>query len=96
MADQDKKVEDIKPETAQAGKIIWNDKEMSSTYSNVCNVAASQDEFMLLFGESEAWNSAQKDVMVKLKQRIIMTPSTAKRFAQLLNKTIEEHEKKKG
>ncbi len=80
---------------AQPGKIIWNDREMNSSYSNVCNVAANADEFMLLFGESEAWNSAQKDVMVKLKQRVIMTPTTAKRFAALLNKTIEEHENKK-
>ena len=78
----------------QAGKIVWNDREMNSSYSNVCNVAANADEFMLLFGESEAWNSAQKDIVVKLRQRIIMTPTTAKRFATLLNKTIEEREKK--
>ena len=79
---------------SQVGKIIWNDQEMNSSYSNVCNVAANTDEIMLLFGESEAWNSAQKDVMVKLKQRVIMTPTTAKRFAALLNKTLEDHEKK--
>lgn len=97
--EKQKKASETKEEgfaTTAAGKIIWNDKEMVSTYANVCNVAASQDEIMLLFGTSEAWNSAQKNVLVNLKQRILMTPSSAKRFAELLNRTLEEYDKKKG
>jgi len=98
MAEEVNKQEELNEEeiktTAQAGKIVWNDREMVSTYSNVCNIAASNDEFMFLFGTSEAWNSAQKNVLVNLKQRIIMTPSSAKKFHELLTKTIEEYDKK--
>lgn len=85
--------EEIKS-TVQAGKIVWNDRDMTSTYSNVCNIAASADEFMFLFGTSEAWNSAQKNILVNLKQRIIMTPSSARKFHELLTRTLEEFDKK--
>ena len=84
------------PPEAGASKIIWNDSEMVSKYANVSNVATTSDEIMLLFGTSTAWNSAQKDVMVNLSDRIIMTPSAAKRFQQVLTKTLEEYEKKFG
>ena len=76
------------------GKIFWNDREMNSSYANVANVATTSDEIMFLFGTSEAWNSAQKDVHVNLKQRVIMTPATAKRFQALLNKTLDEFDKR--
>lgn len=84
--------EDIK--TTAQGKIIWNDRNMVSTYSNVCNIAATSDEFMFLFGTSEAWNSAQKNIVVNLNQRIILTPNSARKFHELLTKTLEEHDKK--
>ncbi|WPL19562.1 hypothetical protein Thiowin_04699 [Thiorhodovibrio winogradskyi] len=77
-------------------KVVWNDKAMESSYANVVNVATSEDEFMFLFGTSEAWNNVRKEVEVKLQDRIIMTPATAKRFQLLLNKTIEDFEKRKN
>jgi uncharacterized protein DUF3467 len=82
----------IVPESS-AGKIIWNDREMRSSYANVINVATSNDEVMLLFGTSETWNNAQKDVMVKLNERVIMTPATARRFQKLLTQRLDEFEK---
>jgi len=78
----------------EGGKILWLDREMQSSYANVVNVAASADEFMLLFGTSEAWNNVQKDIKVNLSERIIMTHNTAKRLQILLNKTMEEYEKR--
>ena len=80
----------------EGGKIIWDDKEMQSSYANVVNVATTADEFMFLFGTNEAWNNAQKDVRVRLHERILMTPAAAKRLQLLLNKTMEEWEKKQG
>lgn len=84
------------PPEAVSSKVIWSDREMSSTYSNVSNVATTSDEVMLLFGTSQAWNSTQKDVVVNLSHRIIMTPSAAKRFQIVLSRTLEEYEKKFG
>jgi hypothetical protein len=81
---------------AEGGKIFWNDKEMRSSYANVVNVATTADEFMFLFGTNEAWNNVQKDIRVNLHERIIMTPTAAKRLQMLLNKTMEEYELKMG
>lgn len=87
-------IEETVKETAVAkdgaGKIIWQDKEMKSTYSNVCNVAKNNDEIMLLFGTSEAWNEVQREVVVNLTNRIIMTPATAKRLQEILNRMFEQ------
>jgi len=74
-------------------KIIWDDREMNSSYANVCNVARNNDEVMLLFGTSEAWNSAQTDIKVKLSNRIIVTPATAQRLKQLLDNVSSEGQK---
>jgi hypothetical protein len=39
------------PEAAAAGpKIRWDDSNMKSSYANVCNVASTREEFVLLFG----------------------------------------------
>lgn len=84
------------PPEAGTSKIIWNDSNMTSKYANVSNVATTSDEVMFLFGTSTAWNSAQKDVMVNLSDRIIMTPTAAKRFQKVLTKTLEDYEKKFG
>lgn len=84
------------PPEAGTAKIIWNDSQMTSKYANVSNVATTSDEVMFLFGTSQAWNSAQKDVLVNLSDRIILTPSAAKRFHTVLTRTLEEYEKKFG
>lgn len=84
------------PQEATGNKIIWNDREMQSSYANVSNVATTSDEVMLLFGTSQTWNSAQKDIMVKLTHRIVMTPAAARRFQALLTRSLEEYDKKFG
>jgi len=85
----------VAPE-AVAAKIIWNDRDMHSAYANVTNVASTADEIMLLFGTSQTWNSAQKDILVNLTHRIVMTPAAARRFQVLLTRTLEEHDKRFG
>lgn len=85
----------VPPDTV-ASKVIWNDRNMVSTYTNVSNVATTSDEIMLLFGTSQAWNSTQKEVVVDLSHRMIMTPTAAKRFQIILTRTLEEYDKKFG
>lgn len=91
---KDENLQGVENPDAVAGKIIWDDRNMKSEYANIANVATTSDEIMLLFGTSQAWNNAQKDVLVSLSERIIMTPATAKRFHAVLTKTLEEFEKK--
>lgn len=77
-------------------KINWNDGSMRSSYANVCNVATTREEIMLLFGTSQAWSNAAEEVTVELNDRIILNPHAAKRLLVLLSKTVEEYEKTFG
>lgn len=77
-------------------KVIWDDSSMKSTYANVANVTGGREEVVLLFGMNEAWHAEQKEVKVKLAERVVMSPFAAKRLTVLLGKTIMEYEKKFG
>ena len=77
-------------------KINWDDSKMRSVYANVCNVATTREEVMLLFGTSQAWSGNAEEVNVELSDRIILNPHAAKRLLLLLSKTLEEHEKQHG
>ncbi len=90
----------VLPDTpAAAGsqvKIKWDDSTMRSVYANVCNVAATREEFVLLFGMNQAWNPNQKELTVQLSDRIVMNPFAVKRLALLLNNVLREYEAKHG
>jgi hypothetical protein len=77
-------------------KVNWDDKKMDSTYANVCNVAATREEIMLLFGTTQNWTNTTEEVNVELQERIIMNPFAAKRLLLLLAKSLEEYEKVHG
>ena len=77
-------------------KVHWDDAGMQSTYANVCNVATTREEFMLLFGMSRAWTSHAEEVTVDIKNRVLLSPFAAKRMLALLTKTVEEYEKAYG
>jgi len=77
-------------------KIVWDDTNMRSAYSNVANVAGGREEIMLLFGMNQAWHAGQKEVKVKLSDRIVLSPSAAKRLYMLLGRVIQDFEKRYG
>ncbi len=77
-------------------KVHWDDRSMRSAYANVCNVATTREEVMLLFGTSQAWSNMVEDVTVDLSDRIILNPFAAKRLLIMLAKTLEEYEKAYG
>ena len=81
--------------TAQR-KIHWDDSKMRSVYANVCNVAGTQEEIVLLFGMNQAWHSAQEAVTIQLEDRIVLSPFVAKRLALLLNNVLRDYESKYG
>jgi hypothetical protein len=77
-------------------KIRWDDSSMRSSYANVCNVASTREEVVLLFGMNQAWHAGQKEVTVQLTDRIVLSPFAAKRLAVLLNNLVREYESRFG
>lgn len=77
-------------------KVRWDDSNMKSTYANVCNVAGTREEIVLLFGMNQAWHAGQKEVTVQLADRIVMSPFVAKRLALMLGNILKDYESKYG
>src|SRR5687768_1678786 len=73
-------------------KVRWDDTNMKSSYANVCNVASTREEVVLLFGINQAWHSGQKEIPVQLTDRIIVSPHAAKRLSVLLENVLREYE----
>ena len=84
------------PSPATQLKIRWDSANMRSVYANVCNVAGTREEIVLLFGMNQAWHSGQKEVTIQLADRIVMSPFVAKRLTTLLNNVIRDYESKFG
>jgi Protein of unknown function (DUF3467) len=76
--------------------IKWDDSNMRSSYANVCNVASTREEVVLLFGINQAWHAGQKEVTVQLTDRLILSPFAAKRLSVLLANVLREHETRFG
>jgi hypothetical protein len=77
-------------------RIVWDDSNMRSVYSNVSNVAGGREEIVLLFGMNQAWHAGQKEVKIQLTDRIVLSPFAAKRLSMLLNKVVQDYEKRYG
>ena len=96
----DKKTEATGAENAAAAggqrKIRWDDSNMRSVYANVCNVAGTREEVVLLSGMNQAWHSAQPEVTIQLADRIVLSPFVAKRLSMLLNNVVQDYESKYG
>jgi hypothetical protein len=65
---------------------------MKTAYANVCNVASTREEVIVLFGTNQAWKGIEEEVTVQLSDRIILSPFAAKRLALLLNNVIQQYE----
>ncbi len=81
---------------ATSPSVKWDDANMRSSYANVCNVASTREEVVLLFGINQAWHAGQKEVTVQLTDRIILSPFAAKRLSVLLSNLLREHESRFG
>lgn len=79
-----------------APNIKWDDTNMRSSYANVCNVAFTREEVVVLFGIHQAWHAGQKEVGIQLTDRIILSPFAAKRLSLLLDNIIRQYESRFG
>jgi hypothetical protein len=83
--------------TGESGvSVRWDDSTMRSAYANVCNVTGTREEIVLLFGVNQSWNSAQRELVVQLLDRVIMSPFAAKRLNLLLTRVLREYESRYG
>src|SRR6185295_12564798 len=89
------KDDDTRP-AAEGTKIKWDDSHMKSAYANVCNVSSTREEVVMLFGVNQAWNRGQKEVVIQLTDRIIISPFAAKRLSLLLGSVVKEYESRFG
>ncbi len=81
---------------AASTKVKWDDSGMSTTYANVCNVSSTREEVTLLFGTNQTLYTGQNELSIKLSDRIIISPYTARRMLKLLDNVIEQYEKRFG
>src|SRR5687768_1041633 len=81
---------------AQGLQVKWDDSNMKSSYANVCNVASTREEVVLLFGVNQAWHAGQKEIPVQLSDRLILSPHAAKRLSILLDNVLREYETRFG
>jgi hypothetical protein len=85
------------PEDNAATKVVWDDSQMATSYANVINVFSSREEFTFLFGTNQTWNLAgSRELIVRLSNRIVLTPFAAKRLHALLSSRIQEYEQRFG
>jgi hypothetical protein len=77
-------------------RVRWDDANMRSLYSNVCNVTGTREEIVLLFGVHQNWNSAAKELVIQLLERIVLNPYAAKRLQLLLGRVLKEYESRYG
>jgi len=93
--------ETVKGPSGRAGaapsgrKVKWNDKDLRTSYANVCNVSSTREEVTLLFGTNETGFNGD-EVSVRLTERIILSPYAAKRLAQVIGNVMAEYEKRFG
>lgn len=82
---------DKKEEVESGPSVIWNVDDMSTQYGTVFGIEVTREEISLLFaGRTVRRNRREETVVVS--DRIILSPSTAKRLLVVLGKTMARHQ----
>ncbi|MBI2217482.1 MAG: DUF3467 domain-containing protein [Candidatus Rokubacteria bacterium] len=84
------------PDPAAGPTVRWDDSKMKTSYANVCNVASTREEIVMLFGVNQAWHASQREIPIQLTDRIILSPFAAKRLSILLGNVLREYESRFG
>lgn len=78
-------------------RIHWDESEMQTSYSNVCNVMGTREEMYLIFGSNQTMQPKPGGEMaIKVSNRVVMTPYAAKRLAVLLKMGLDQYEQRFG
>jgi len=81
---------------SEATKVRWDESRMRSTCANVCNVASTREEVVLLFGNHQPSEAGQQEIPVQLTDRVIMSPYAAKRLLILLENVLRDYQSRFG
>lgn len=81
---------------AKAPKLVWDDTNLQTTYSNVVNAASTREEVSVFFGTNQTWNAGDSEYRIKLTDRIVLNPYAAKRLNMLLTRVLNEYERRHG
>ena len=92
----DSKPKKTEAEETKQTRVRWDTMNMRNTYANVCNVSSTREEVMILFGTNQTWFTGQDELSVKLSDRVILNPYTAKRLSLLLNNVLKAYESRFG
>ena len=77
--------------------VVWDDKDMQTSFANVINVIFTREEFSLFFGTNQSWNLTEApSFVVKLGNRVMLTPHAVSRLQTLLSDRLAEYEKRFG
>lgn len=69
---------------------------MTENYANVATILATQEEFSLLFGIQRGLRPDPRGMSVQLQNRILVNPFLAKRLLSVLQRTLDEYERRFG
>jgi Protein of unknown function (DUF3467) len=83
------------PQSRQTSDVVVDDSKTQPLYSNFCRVTATPEEVILDFGlNAQPFATGRQDV--KVTERVVMNPYTAKRLLTALGMTIQRHEQTFG
>jgi hypothetical protein len=92
--DQERSAEATNGQNGQNGQMVrleLDDSHVTAAYANFCRVASTPEEVILDLALNPDPTGAPVQ-RVKLTQRVILNPFTAKRLAALLSATVKRHE----
>lgn len=90
MPDNDKLPED------QGRQVAWNLANLKSSYVNFASANSTREEVVLNFGLNTTWDRITLELEIELSHRIVMSPFSAKRLADVLAKLIDDYEARHG
>lgn len=93
-----KKKDNGSPETATGpgARVRFDTSNIKSSYANVCTMNSTREEVVINFGLNQSWERTANEVQVELSNRIILSPFAANRMLEMLQKLVEEYEKRYG
>src|SRR5687768_16034902 len=76
----------------------WDDAKMQTRYANVVQVTGTREEIAILLGTHRIWDKSAdvKEVVVPLEERVLLTPSAAKRLLLQMTILLRAYELKYG
>jgi len=77
-------------------RVRWDSSKLQSSYANVCSITSTRDEIVLSFGLNQTWEPGSEEIEIELSNRIIVSPSAAKRMARVLDQVLAQYEARHG